>query len=163
MRSGTHSLHFLKLMALGAVSFWLPDILWHAATGARDVPGLVALTIPSLSMPLALLCMYLFLQKRPVNQSLPFGVGFPLMLGIWTLAGFFMAVGASFEGGGFAGADGVLGGIEGSLLGLIPVYTFIMATYDGALGALFVATLGAVVIAATRRWKWRRQQPEAKS
>jgi hypothetical protein len=37
---------------------------------------------------------------------------------------------------------------------LIPVYTFVLATYDGALGALMIVTLGSCVVFAVRS-KWR--------
>jgi hypothetical protein len=145
MRSETPSWKFLRLMALGAVSFWLPDTLWHAVIGLRDVPGLLALAVPTLSMPLALLGMYLFLKRQPTNGS-QHNIGLPLMLGVWTLGGLFMAIGASFQGGGFVGPDGTRGAIEMILIAVLPMYTFVMATYDTSLGALIVATIGAVLI-----------------
>jgi hypothetical protein len=138
-------LSFAKLMLLGAFSFWLPDVLWHAVIAWKDLPGIWDLILPTVAMPSALLGMYLWLKRQPVNQLVK-AVGLPLMLGVWTLGGFFMAVGASFSHGGFAGGGGFLGGVGMTLLGFVPPYAFIMATYDASLGALVLATLAAIII-----------------
>jgi hypothetical protein len=152
MRTGIPSWHALKLMALGAVSFWTPDIIWHAVRGPEfgrfDV---IAMTV---LMPSALTGIYILLRKRlaPTPHQ---NMGFPLMLGTWTLGMFFMAIAATVSAGGFVGPypwDGVIA----SLFGLLLFPTFVMAAYEGTLGALVVATLGAIVIAVSRRRKQRR-------
>ena len=142
---------FGKLMLLGASSFWLPDVLWHAVIARRNLPGLWDVIVPTASMPLALLATYLFLKRQPVSQSAQ-NIGLPLVLGIWTLGGFFMAVGASFSGGGFVGPDGLRDGVIGIMMGFVPPLTYIMAGYDGSLGALILATLAAVLFAVRMRW-----------
>jgi hypothetical protein len=149
---------FAKLMLLGALSFWIPDVLWHAATAGKEIPGLVALTIPTVSMPLCLLATYLFLKRR-LRSQVDQPIGPPLMLGIWSLGGLFMAVGTSFQGGGFLGPDGFRGGIELALLAILPVYTYVIATYDGSLGALLVASVAAIVI-GVRQMRSRRVRPQ---
>ena len=150
---------FAKLMLLGALSFWIPDVLWHAVTAKKDIPGLAALTIPTVSMPLCLLGLYLFLKRRSTSGSTE-AIGPALMLGIWTLGGLFMTIGASFEGGGFLGPDGFKGGVGLTLLAIVPIYTFVVATYDGSLGALVVASLAAILIAflQARSRKFRHPQ-----
>jgi hypothetical protein len=149
---------FAKLMLLGAFSFWIPDVLWHAVTGRKDVPGVVALTVPTVSMPLCLLGLYVFLKRRSTKGSAE-PIGPALMLGIWTLGGLFMVIGASFEGGGFLGPDGFKGAVELILLAIVPMYTYVMATYDTSLGALILASIAAILIALlqARSRKFRHQ------
>lgn len=152
MRTGIPSWHALKLMALGAVSFWTPDIVWHAIRGPEF--GKFDVLAMTILMPSTLTCIYFLLRKRlaPTPHR---NVGLPLMLGIWTLGMFFMDIAATVSGGGFVGPypwDGVIA----SLSGLLLFPTFVMATYDGSLGALVVATLAAIVIAVSRRRKQRR-------
>ncbi|SRR6266851_1149067 len=156
MRTGTPSWQTVKLMAFGAVSFWLPDTIWHAIRGYRfNSTDVIAISI---LLPLTLLGMYLFIKSRPANEPRAH-VGLPLMLGVWLLGGFFIAVGASFEGGGFVGGNGFRGGVVMTLIGLVPPGTYMMAAYDGSLGALVLATLAAILIAVSgRRREKRRQQ-----
>ena len=139
----------LKLVCLGGTSFWLPDALWHGLRrsdfGGKDVLAITVL------MPLSLLAMYLFVKNRQSNESRR-DLGLSLMLGVWFLGGFFMAVGASFSGGGFAGPGGFKVGVISTLLGFLPPATCDMATYDGSLGALILATSAAVLIWVSTRW-----------
>jgi len=147
MRTGIPSWHALKLMALGAVSFWTPDIIWHAIRGPEF--GKFDVLAMSVLMPSTLTGMYILLRKRLAHTAHR-NVGLPLMLGIWTLGMFFMGIAATVSGGGFVGPypwDGVIA----SLSGLLLFPTFVMATYDGSLGAPIVATLAAIVIAVRRR------------
>ena len=147
--------HVLKLVAIGAVSFWLPDSLWHAIRGS-NFSGADALTITVL-LPLALLVTYLIVKRRSTNEQQR-NVGLPLMLGVWTLGGFFITAGSSFSGGGFVGPDGFRGGVFITLIGLVPPFTYILATYDGSLGALLLATLAAALIVVKDRSRERRQE-----
>jgi hypothetical protein len=55
------NLRFIKLMLLGAASFWFPDTLWHAVRGGK-FGGLDVAIISSL-MPLTLLATYVLLRK----------------------------------------------------------------------------------------------------
>jgi hypothetical protein len=64
-----------------------------------------------------------------------------MLLGIWLLGGLAMTAGASFCGGGFAGPNGVMGTAIVIGMSLVPIYTFVMATYDGSLGALLMVTV----------------------
>jgi hypothetical protein len=122
MRIGIPSLHALKLMALGAISFGTPDIIWHAIrgpdSGRSDV---IAMTV---LMPTSLMGMYILVRKRFAHTAHR-NVGLPLMLGIWTLGMFFMGIAATVSGGGFVGPypwDGVIA----SLFGLLLLPTFVM-------------------------------------
>jgi len=138
--------HVLKLMALGAVSFWLPDTLWHAIRAfkfdSRDMIGITVL------MPLSLLGAYLLVVRRLQRTSPRSPVVWPMLLGVWLLGGFFMMVGASFSGGGFVSPSGRSGILEILLMSIVPVYAFMMATYDGSLMALLVVSIALPIWAA---------------
>src|SRR5712675_2022245 len=68
--------HVLKLMAIGAVSFWTPDIIWHAMRGPNfgrfDVLAMTVL------MPSTLTGIYILLRKRLATTP-HLNVGLPLM------------------------------------------------------------------------------------
>ena len=85
--------HLLKWIALGAVSFWVRDILWQAITGpqfaGRDVIGITVL------MPPSLLATYTLVKKHHgrvrEDRYMPC-----MLVGLWILGGFFVTVGAIF-------------------------------------------------------------------
>ena len=124
-------------MLLGAAGFWLPDTLLHALRrsnfNGRDVWIVTAVA------PLTLLFTFLLVQ-RAYKRSSPKRVGLPLLAGVWLFGGLFMMVGASFSGGGMVSSYGIRFVVLTILLSVLPPYTFIMATYDGALIALLVVT-----------------------
>jgi hypothetical protein len=132
---------FIKLMLLGAVGFWLPDVLLHALRGynfdGRDV------RIVTIASPVAFLVTVFVVnwanKTTPRLQIIP-----SLIAGVWIFGGLFMMVSATIGGGGFkAPAGGVIIAI---LLSLLPIYTFVMATYDGALAALLLVTAVAFLV-----------------
>lgn len=135
MKAGTSLT--IRIACLGAIVFWTPDIAVHAVRrnlfGRSDV---LALTV---TMPLILFvawtagAKYLGITAR--------AIAIRMLLGIWLLGGLCMTVGASFSGGGFVGPDGVRGAFIVIGMSLLPIYTFIMATYDGSLGALLLVTV----------------------
>ncbi len=132
-----------KLSLLGAVAFWLPDVLLHAFRGynfnGRDV-GVVTIVCP-------LTLLTVFLVASLTDKATPPKSIFPAFVaGVWLFGGLFMLVGASFAGVGLLAPDGVRGAMFWMLLSLVPIYTFIMATYDGALAALLLVTAFAVPI-----------------
>jgi hypothetical protein len=135
-------------MLLGAVGFWLPDTLLHALRGyafnRRDV------VIVTSVAPLTLMITF-FLAKWGDKTTPRKDVGVSLIAGVWLFGGLFMTAGWSFSGGGFMGHDGVRGAIIMILLSVLPVYTFILATYDGALGALLLVTGAAFVVWIVQR------------
>lgn len=136
----------IKLMILGAFSFWLPDALWHAIRGSRfNGRDVVALTF---LLPFTLLMAYLLVKRHHPNEPSK-SVGWPLVVGVWLLGGCFMVIGASFSGGGFVGPDGFLGGVRMILISVLPIFTIDMATYDGSLGALSIVSVAALFV-----WGW---------
>ena len=69
-----------------------------------------------------------------------------MLLGVWLTGGLFMALSATASGGGFAGPDGIRGGLLMALLGALPPITFMESAYDGGGLALLVVTFGALVV-----------------
>ena len=130
-------------MLAGAIGFWLPDTLLHALRGhefnGRDV-GIVTGVSP------ATLLITFLLLKRAGRGAPQKSVGLPLLAGIWLFGGLFMMVGASLSGGGFMSPDGARSVVMTILLSAAPPYTFILATYDGALGALLLVTAVAFIV-----------------
>jgi hypothetical protein len=131
----------LKLALLGAVGFWLPDVILHALRGynfnGRDV-GIVT-TVSPLTLLIAFFVAKLADKANRQKSVIP-----ALIAGVWLFGGLFMLIGASFSGGGFLTPNGARWVMVTILLSVLPMYTFIMATYDGALGALLLVTPVAV-------------------
>jgi len=149
--SSTKWLRFLKLMLLGGIGFWLPDTMLHALRASgfnrRDV-GIVTLV-----SPLTLLVTF-FLVNRTEKTFPRAQTVLGLITGVWMFGGLFMTIGATFSGAGFKTAPG--GAMIAILLSLLPIYTYIMATYDGTLAALLLATVAAFLL-----WILARRRPLA--
>jgi hypothetical protein len=134
MKTGTSLT--IKIACSGAIAFWVPDIAVHAVRRNAFVRSeVLALTVP---MPLILLVAW-FAGVKYFGITAK-AIAIRMLLGIWLLGGLCMTVGASFSGGGFAGLNGVRGTAIVIGMSLLPIYTFIMATYDGSLGALLLVT-----------------------
>ncbi len=97
-------------------------------------------------MPLSLLGTYIAVVNRLYGASPRRHVVWPMLLGVWLLGGFFMTVGASFSGGGFAGANGSRGAVTLILTSVVPIVTFMMSAYDGSLFALLIVSGAALVM-----------------
>jgi hypothetical protein len=69
-----------------------------------------------------------------------------MLVGVWLLGGVFMMISATIAGGGFSGPDGFKGGLIAIAMSLIPIYTFIMATYDGSLFALLLISMALFLV-----------------
>lgn len=132
----------VKLALLGAVGFWLPDVAVHTWAGRSfDSSHVRFITV---MLPLTFLTSYLVVRRLAAKRSYRH-VGLTMVLGVWLLGGMFMTIAATAGGGGFVGPDGFRGGVFVMMLGAIPIYTFIMATYDGSLLALLIVTFGALL------------------
>jgi hypothetical protein len=141
----------LELLSLGAIAFWWTDTLVHAIRGldfkGRDVLVLTA------SMPLSFLLTF-HATKRCVRGRAQRRVGLLMIVGVWLFSGLFMMLNASFSGGGFRSPEGIGWLVRSILLSVIPVYTYVLATYDGSLAALLIVTLGGCVFSAVQsRWQ----------
>ena len=126
----------LVYMAAGGVAFWAPDVALQASR-AYEFSGRDA-AILTLLLPWTLLTCYGILLWLRGSQSNEPSISIFMLIGVWLLSSLSMMIGASFSGGGFA-----MPGAEVWIviaLGLLPPYTFIMATYDGSLLGLLLAT-----------------------
>lgn len=125
-----------RLFLLGALSFWGPEILLYAWK-RRDLDSRVVTFL----LPCCLLLSY-FLATRLQWCKVagrPSGAAF-MLLGVWILGPTAMLIGATFQGAGFL-TLGTGSALVTALLGLFPPYTFIMATYDGSLFGLIIASI----------------------
>jgi hypothetical protein len=133
----------IKLAVIGAASFWLPDLVWQLVRGDRfdrfDVLGV------TIVMPAALFATFLLSRRANRATSQTFRA-WPLMLGVWELGGYFMLLSATLQHSGFRNVHGWRDVLMSVVLPLIPIYTFIMATYDGSLGALIIVSIAAFFI-----------------
>ncbi len=130
-------------MFLGALGFWLPDTFLHGVRAYKFSSWDVR--IISAVMPLTFLGTYVAV-KLACRGDRPRHLGLSMVAGVWLLGGLFMTINATFSHGGFAGPDGPLGGIKLMLLSAVPIVTFMLATYDGSLGALLLVTVVAFVV-----------------
>jgi hypothetical protein len=123
------------LFLLGALAFWLPEIILYALTRQPLNGRLVTFLLPS-----SLLIVYLLVSIfRPKPNAKPSAAIF-MVLGVIFLGTLATAIGATIRGAGFSEHPGST--LLGVLLGtVIPVYAFIAATYDGSLYALILASI----------------------
>jgi hypothetical protein len=126
-----------KVACAGGLAFWTPDTVIHAIY--RDSFDSVGVLIITVVMPLTLLAS-LFVCARRFRMTAG-AAAIRMLAGVWLPGGAFMALGASFSGGGFFSFDGFRVGLGLIAMSLLPPVTFMMAAYDGSLGALLLVTL----------------------
>lgn len=131
------------LALTGALSFWLPDVALHL--WARLSFSTLHVRIITLVMPTTFLITYVIARKFAAKQGVEW-VFAAMLLGVWLTGGLFMALSATVSGGGFAGPDGLRGGLSMALLGALPPITFMEATYDGGGLSLLAVTFGPLLI-----------------
>lgn len=119
-----------SLFLIGAVAFWLPEILLYAWTRQELNGKLITFLLPS-----SLVILYLLVSMfRPKRIPRPSAAVF-MVLGVVVLGTLAMTIGATIRGGGFWEHPGST--FLATLLGtIIPIYAFVSATYDGSLYAL---------------------------
>ena len=126
----------LAEMTLGALVFWLPDLVIHAARGSNFSSADV--TIVTVASPLlSFFFLALIWRKGIAYQTRWRRVVLPVF-GIWVWGPLMISVSATFGGGGFATADAWQ---TLRMMTLFPIFDFIGSTYDGSLGALTLVTL----------------------
>ena len=134
----------LVYMGLGALAFWLPDIVVQANTrynfSSRDAVTLIFLLPVTSATSYGILRT--FLRQRDNGPSLAFF----MLLGIWVSGPLFMMIGATFSGGGFAKPYIVWLFLISFGTALFPIYTFMLSGYDGSTGGLFVASVLLMLI-----------------
>jgi hypothetical protein len=121
---------FLPL--LGGLSFWLPDtvtnLIRNVQFDRRDVMVVTVL------MPLCLCAGWVTVSKI-LRKSLV-SIAPQFLLGIWVTGGLLMSLGWMLSTSSPLHSLAV-----SSVLGIIPIYTFMAATYDGSLAALLLVSI----------------------
>ncbi|MFZ0292419.1 MAG: hypothetical protein WAL52_02365 [Candidatus Sulfotelmatobacter sp.] len=100
-------------------------------------------------MPLTFLFAYLVCRRLAVMRDFNWE-GVAMLLGVWLTAGLFMTLAATASGGGFAGPDGVPGGLLLTVLCIFPPITLMFATYDGSGLAMLAVTIGGLLFWAVQ-------------
>jgi hypothetical protein len=136
----------LSFAAVGALSFWLPDIAIQAHAGPNlDSRHAWAIT---LFAPAVFLLAYIvarnFALKAKFNR-----LGPTMLLGVWVSGGLFMTISALVSGNDFIGGTG-LWRLAIIPMSIVPIVTFILASYEGSLFALLAITLGGLLICGVR-------------
>ena len=119
----------LAFALAGALSFWLPDLLVHLVAGWRfDWQHVIIITF---GLPIVFLATYLRLRVPAARRGYR-SLAAAMVLEVWSLGAVFMMIAY----GGWVRDPATL-----FLLLLAPLSTWVMATYDGSLGALVVVPL----------------------
>jgi len=120
------------LPLLGGLLFWLPDTVTHLIRNAQfDRHDVMVVT---LLMPLCL-CAGWVAASMILTRSLA-SVAPQFLLGIWVTGGLLMSLGWMLSTPSPVHSLAI-----STLLGIIPIYTFMAATYDGSLGALVLVSI----------------------
>jgi len=148
----------LCFAAAGALSFWVPDIAVHLQAGPSfDARHQWAITI---LMPATFFLAYLIARNFAIQRDFRWA-GPAMLLGVWLTGGLFMNLAAMASGSGFAGASGIWRLVV-IVLSVIPIVTYILASYEGSLLALLAVTLGALLFCGLRAsWTLLRSAPSA--
>ena len=132
--------------ALGALSFWLPDVVIHFDAGPNlDSPHAWAIT---LAAPAMFLFAYVLARRSASTRGFT-KLGPAMLLGVWLSGGLFMTVAAMVAGSEFIGGTGVWRLVV-IFISVIPIVTFILAASDGSLFALLAITMGGLLIVGFR-------------
>lgn len=125
----------LLYLVIGGAAFWVPDIVYHLMNtdelSKRDIGVLTIL------LPVILLACYAIVLHLRGRQSEGPSIAFFMFIGVWLLGPLCMGISATFGGAGFYTGEAAWFSM---LLGIIPIYTFIMSAYDGSVLGLFIAT-----------------------
>ena len=137
----TSSLVTWQLVCLGALSFWVPDILVHLLRGN----SFDSLDVRIITFVLPLILLIACVAGAKIFHMTIGASALRMLGGIWLFGGFLMTVSFTFSGGGFAKL-GVLSSILLIAFSWVPIYTGMAATYDGSLFALLLASAGLFLV-----------------
>lgn len=125
-------------MLLGAVSFWLPDIIYHYLR--KTELSTAAIWTMTAVMPLLALITYgAVLCTTGRCHEGRWSVATSMLLGIRVLAPMMIGLGQTFAGAGFRSGHASLVIILGTIL--FPIYALIMSGYDLTIPALLLVTI----------------------
>ncbi len=131
-----------RTILVGGLTFWAPDLVYHLLIAME--PSIFAIVSMTILMPLTVgvTCT----QLRRHVQTRKHSVALSMLLGIYLLGPTMMMLNSTPFGGGFSKGD-FLGNLMMCVaFGVLPPYTFIMATYDLSLFALISATFSLIIL-----------------
>ena len=132
--------------ALGALSFWLPDVVVHFDAGPNlDSRHAWAIT---LAAPAMFLFAYFLARRFALTREFT-QLGPAMLIGVWLSGGLFMTVAAMVAGSEFIGGTGVWRLVV-IFISVIPIVTFILAASDGSLFALLAITMCGLLVLGFR-------------
>jgi hypothetical protein len=128
--------------ALGAMSFWLPDLVIHLSAGPNlDSRHGLAITVCA---PAVFLFAYVVARRFAKRQGFTW-TGATMLLGVWLSGGLFMTIAAMVSGSEFIGGTGVWR-LVAIFAGIVPIVTYVLSSYDGSVFALLAVTVGSLLI-----------------
>ena len=140
-----------KNALIGGISFWLPDVVYNVYTAIEKAePTRLAVLLLTLGMPLAVGFVYMGRRGRrefgSVVMSNGRSVALSMLLGIWAVGPTMIMLGQTPAGAGFKSGPLALVLLMIVLATLVPVYTYILSTYDLTLFALLLGTVCLIVL-----------------
>lgn len=150
----------LAIAAVGALSFWLPDVAVHADAGPNlDARHALAITLLA---PAIFLFAYIVARRFALKRHFS-RVGPTMLLGVWLTGGLFMTIAAMLSRSEFIGGTGFWRLVV-IVVSVIPIVTYVLAAYDGSLLALLAVTLGGLLIWGIRsaRSLWGHESDDAR-
>ncbi len=141
-----HTTNAVQFAAVGALSFWLPALVIHLVAHRNfDTPHVWAVTLLS---PVSFVVAFVLAEKSADKRSFSWP-GKAMLLGVWLAGNFFILLNSTVGGAGFL-TNGLGWSILLVVASVIPISTFMLATYDGSLVALLLVSVGALLAWAFR-------------
>jgi hypothetical protein len=147
-------------MAIGGFGFWGTSIIWHLVRGdrfrGRDAIGLTVV------LPLLMWLVGRLMQRRIPEGRASTYMPIAALGGIWAFGPVAFLAWVGVTGGGeFLLASPLGWGAMAFTIVVFPATTFMVATYDGSLGALIFSTLVLILVAAAGPARPREQAQRA--
>jgi hypothetical protein len=136
----------LRLAAIGAISFWLPDFLLHVLFRMYSEAG--ELWYVMFVLPIAFAAAYIRVCRRADKNGFKYP-GVAMFLGVWFTGGLFIMLEWNIVGGP-AWPGGFQNNLMWAIMCLFPPITAFMSAYDGSLPGLLALTVGAALFVAVR-------------
>lgn len=137
-----HSRLALSFAVMGALSFWLPDVVIHIHAG----PKLDARHVWTITLLAPAIFILTYVASRRLASKCNYRrVGPAMLLGVWLSGGLFMTIAAMASGSEFIGGSGIWRGIV-IIISVIPIVTYVLSAYDGSVFALLAGTVGGLLI-----------------
>jgi hypothetical protein len=135
----------LPLAAIGALSFWLPDLLIEWLVRRSLIQ---AWWVPTLVLPTTFAAAYIFAGRRAEKKGIKH-VGVAMLLGVWCTGGPFILFEWSLIGGPPL-SGGVLNKLIVVVMSVLPPVSVFLSAYDGSLPGLLLLTVGAALFWGVR-------------